>query len=150
MATVVIKCETCKKEFSTKAYHKDRRKFCSMECRKTAPHLKKASEMTALATREKLTPAESGKIRAEIATYMRDQLTDAHLVVMGTKEWNPTQARVFGMLLNKVVPDLNHSFNQHEHTAKTLTDLSREELEAIAQGVSEIEVESIGVIEHEG
>ena len=53
------------------------------------------------------------------------------------------------MLLNKVVPDLNHSFNQHEHATKTLTDLSREELEAIAQGVSEIEVENIGVIEHE-
>lgn len=105
--------------------------------------------MTALAMKEKLTPAESGKIRAEIANYMRDQLTDAHLVVMGSKEWNPTQARVFGMLLNKVVPDLNANFHQHEHETKSLTDLSRDELEAIAQGVSEIEVETAGVIEHE-
>ena len=120
-----------------------------MECRKTAPHLKKASEMTTLSTTHKLTPAESGKIRAEIANYMRDQLSDAHQVVMGAKEWNPTQARVFGILLNKVVPDLNANFHQHEHTTKMITDLSRDELEAIVQGVSEIEVEGGSVIEHE-
>lgn len=60
---------------------------------------------------------------------------------MGGKEWNPTQARVFSALLNKVVPDLNASYVQHEHTTKEVTDLSREELEAIAQGVSTIEVE---------
>ena len=105
--------------------------------------------MTALSTTHKLTPAESGKIRAEIANYMRDQLVDAHQVVMGAKEWNPTQARVFGILLNKVVPDLNASFHQREHTTKLLTDLSREELEAIAQGVSEVEVEGGAVIDHE-
>lgn len=116
-----------------------------MECRKLAPEMKKATEMTSLATTEKLTPAESGKIRAQIANYMRDQLNDAHMVVMGGKEWNPTQARVFGILLNKVVPDLNASFHQHEHTTKQLTDLSREELEAIAQGVQVIDVEATGV-----
>ena len=105
--------------------------------------------MTSLTTTHKLTPAESGKIRAEIATYMRDQLNDAHQVVMGAKEWNPTQARVFGILLNKVVPDLNANFHQHEHTTKSLTDLSRDELEAIAQGVSEIEVEGGTVVDNE-
>jgi hypothetical protein len=142
---VEITCQTCGKTFETKAFHKDRRKFCSMECRKLAPEMKKATEMTSLATTEKLTPAESGKIRAQIANYMRDQLNDAHMVVMGGKEWNPTQARVFGILLNKVVPDLNASFHQHEHTTKQLTDLSREELEAIAQGVQVIDVEATGV-----
>lgn len=105
--------------------------------------------MTALATKDKLTPAESAKIRAQIADYMRDQLTDAHQVVMGIKEWNPTQARVFGILINKVVPDLNASFHQHEHQTKQLTDLSREELEAIAQGIEVIEVEAHEAITNE-
>ena len=45
------------------------------------------------------------------------------------------------MLLNKVVPDLNASFHQHEHEVKQLTDLSRSELEAIAQGVASIDIE---------
>ena len=140
--TVEIKCQVCGKTFSTKAFHKDRRKFCSMECRKLAPEVKKVTDMTSLATKERLTPAQSGQVRAQIANYMRDQINDAHMVVMGGKEWNPTQARVFGILLNKVVPDLNANFVQHEHTTKQLTDLSREELEAIAQGVQVIDVEA--------
>lgn len=140
--SVELECECCGKSFTTKAIHRDRRKFCSMECRKRAPELKKMKKMTALAEREKLTPAESARVRAQIAKYVGDQITDAHEVVMGIKNWNPTQARVFGMLLNKVVPDLNASFVQHEHTTKELTDLSREELEAIAQGVAVIDVEA--------
>jgi hypothetical protein len=47
------------------------------------------------------------------------------------------------MLLNKVVPDLNASFVQHEHQVKNLTEMSREELEAIASGVQTIEGEII-------
>ena len=98
--------------------------------------------MAALIERENaLTPAQSAKIRYEIAEYVKSQIADAHQVVMGGKSWNPTQARVFGMMLNKVVPDLNAAYIQHEHTTKPLTDLSREELEAIAAGVSTIEVE---------
>ena len=46
------------------------------------------------------------------------------------------------MLLNKVVPDLNANFVQHEVNVKQLTELSRSELEAIAQGVATIEVEA--------
>ena len=97
--------------------------------------------MAKLMAQTELTPAQSAKIRGQIANYVRDQITDAHMVVMGDKQWNPTQARVFSALLNKVVPDLNASYVQHEHTTKEITDLSREELEAIAQGVSTIEVE---------
>lgn len=138
---VKLTCQTCKKEFWTKAFHEDRRKYCSMECRRNGPSTKKAERMSALIEKETLTPAQSAKIRAEIAGFMREQITDAHQVVMGIKSWNPTQARVFSTLLNKVVPDLNASYVQHEHTTKPLSDLSREELEAIAAGMSAIEVE---------
>ena len=138
---VTLNCKTCKKSFQTRASHAERRQFCSMECRKLSPNIKRASEMTELIKKEKLTPAESAKIRAQIAGYMEVQIQDAHNVVMGGAEWNPTQARVFGMLLNKVVPDLNASFVQHEHQSKQLADLSRDDLEAIAAGISTITVE---------
>lgn len=139
---MTITCETCKKQFKTKRYHKDRRKFCSWECRKTAPEARKAREIMNLAEKERLTPAQSAKIRAEIGDYLKNQIDLAHQVVLGHITWNPTQARVFGMLLNKVVPDLNASFVQHEHTTKQLSELSRDDLEAIAAGVSNIEVEA--------
>ncbi len=116
-----------------------------MECRKLSPSIRKAEEMTSLVQKEKLTPAESAKIRGQIATYVTDQIKDAHSVVMGAIDWNPTQARVFGILLNKVIPDLNASFVQHEHTTKQITELSREDLEAIASGISSIEVEALEV-----
>lgn len=138
---VKLNCAVCKKDFWTRASHEERRQYCSLKCRKNAPTVRKAERMAALMERESLTPAQSAKIRSEIASYIGDQLTDAHQVVMGIKTWNPTQARVFGMLLNKVVPDLNAAYVQHEHTTKSVTDLSREELEAIAQGISTIEVE---------
>jgi len=98
--------------------------------------------MSALIEKTRFTPAEAAKIRNQIASYMRKQIETANNVVMGVTEWNPTQARVFSTLLNKVVPDLNASYVQHEHTTKQLTDLTREELEAIAQGVKTIDVEA--------
>jgi len=105
--------------------------------------------MTKLASQVEFSPAESQKIRTKISNYMSTQLEDANAVVMGTKSWNPTQARVFGILLNKVIPDLNASFHQHEHSTKQLTDLSRDELEAIAQGVSTIEAEYMEIEQNE-
>ena len=53
---------------------------------------------------KKLTPAQVGRLRADIMSKVSEQLTEAHEVVMGRHEdgWNPTQARVFAALLNKV------------------------------------------------
>ena len=140
--SVQLKCQACGKDYSTKKFHENRSRYCSMDCRRAAPTIEKGKKMAALVEKERLTPAQSAAIRAEVANYIGEQIKDAHQVVMGFKNWNPTQARVFGMLLNKVVPDLNASFVQHEHTTKQLTDLTREELEAIAQGISTIDVQA--------
>ena len=51
---------------------------------------------------------------------------------MGEVEWSPTQARVFGQLLDKCVPDLSASFMVSERDDGDLTLLSRRELEALA------------------
>ena len=75
--------------------------------------------------------------------YVKDQIVIANEVVMHGKEWTPTQARVFGMLLNKVVPDLNAAYHKHEHEIKNLTEMSRAELEQIASGAKQIEGEYV-------
>lgn len=111
-------------------------------------HVEKMRRMTAMAAKNQLTPRQAGALRAQVYKFVQDHLLEANEVVLGTKEWSPTQARVFGMLLNKVIPDVNASFVQHEHSTKSLRELSREELEAIAQGESEINVEG-EVIEHD-
>ena len=92
--------------------------------------MKKATEVT-------LTPAQSAKIRYQISRYISEQLPLAHSVVTGSTNWNPTQARVFSTLLNKVVPDLTAAFVQHDVTNRPLTELSRSELEAIASSASD-------------
>jgi len=112
-----------------------------MSCRKSAKEVNKMKTTLAKADDVRLTPQQSSQIRGQIAKYVSEQINLAHSVVVGAQDWNPTQARVFGMLLNKVVPDLNANFVQHEHNVKQLTELSRSELEAIAQGVATIEVE---------
>tara|TARA_R100001443_G_scaffold100716_1_gene108237 strand:- start:534 stop:854 length:321 start_codon:yes stop_codon:yes gene_type:complete len=90
-----------------------------------------------------LTPALSAQIRGQIANFVNNQIVVANDVVMNGKDWTPTQARVFGMLLNKVVPDLNASFHQHEHDIKNITEMTRQELEAIASGAKTIEAEIV-------
>jgi hypothetical protein len=92
--------------------------------------MKKATEVT-------LTPSQSAKIRYAISRYITEQLPLAHSVVIGATIWNPTQARVFSTLLNKVVPDLTAAFVQHEVTNRPLTELSRSELEAIASSAND-------------
>lgn len=90
---------------------------------------------------KKLTPAQVGKLRADIMRKVNEQLDEAHNVVMGRHEdgWNPTQARIFTALLNKVMPDLTAQFVQHEHLVSDAPEkLSRAQLEEIAMGMNNI------------
>lgn len=140
-------CVTCGKPFHVRPSKDDWVKNCSLECRRNAPAKKKKEEelekmkkATQLAARHELTPMQSSQIRGQIATYVRNQIEIANNVVIGAEDWNPTQARVFGMLLNKVVPDLSASYVQHEHNNKDVIDMSRDELERIAAGIDAIDV----------
>ena len=88
---------------------------------------------------KKLTPLQVANMRARLYKRVESQIDEAHAVVMGDKDWTPTQARVFSALLNKVMPDLTAQFVQHEHTVQDSPDkMSREELERIASGVNQI------------
>ena len=141
---VVKTCLICNSTFTVQASHAERRVACSTACRKRRKavidrrkHLKKMSEFMKKATEVTLTPTQSAKIRYQISRYISEQLPLAHSVVTGSTNWNPTQARVFSTLLNKVVPDLTAAFVQHDVTNRPLTELSRSELEAIASSASD-------------
>ena len=85
-----------------------------------------------------LSPKRVSDMRGKIASKVTQHLEIADRVVKGEVEWTPTQARVFATLINKVIPDLTASFNQHEHHHKNITEMSRDELERIASGVDDI------------
>jgi hypothetical protein len=87
----------------------------------------------------KLTPLQVSQLRRRLFEHVDDQVDEAHSVVMGRKQWSPTQARVFSTMLNKVMPDLTASFTQHEHTISDAPEkLSRAQLEAIASTMGDI------------
>lgn len=73
----------------------------------------------------KLGPRQIHRFRNEIAEALQEQLADAHEVVMGRKEWSPTQARVFSTLLNKVIPDMQANQIPTEEDDRPLNELSR-------------------------
>lgn len=152
-------CLTCGIRFKARRTKKHGdRKYCSRECSyssaRKAARTKlleerlsaetRASEAvsTAITTRraEPLTPHQSGELRGLIFAHIRDQVATAHQVVAGSVAWSPTQARVFSTLLNKVIPDLSAAYVQQEAAVRDLTELSREELEAIVAGRSDIAV----------
>jgi len=78
-----------------------------------------------------LTYGQVHRMRKTIIEAVEDQLADAHAVVLGEKEWSPTQARVFSTLLNKVVPDLQARHISKSEDNRPISELSQKELEAI-------------------
>lgn len=93
-----------------------------------------------------LSPQHVARMRASVFKRVQNQIDEAHAVVMGQKDWTPTQARVFATMLNKVMPDLTAQFVQHEHATKSdMRELSREDLERIALGLDDDDNEN----EHE-
>ena len=151
-------CEHCGRTFTAKPVHDRRgvspRRFCSKRCAgahrtaaAAAGHMaeqakprrtREASvpqhpaELMEMALVQALTPGQSAKVRSYIFGLLRAQIPLAHRVVMGEVEWSPTQARVFGQLLDKCVPDLTASFMVSEKDDGDLALLSRRELEALA------------------
>ncbi len=97
------------------------------------------SRKNLIQTGAKLSPLQVANMRAGLYRRVEKQIDEAHAVVMGKQDWNPTQARVFTAMLNKVMPDLTAQFVQHEHQIQEAPEkMSREQLEAIASGMNQI------------
>lgn len=88
-----------------------------------------------------VTPLEVDRVRRSVLDVVRKQMPDVREVLAGTKNWNNQQVRLFGMMLNKVMPDLHHSFNEHTVENKEAHELSIEELQRIAAQAEAVEAD---------
>jgi hypothetical protein len=79
-----------------------------------------------------VTPKEVDRVRRSVLDVVRKNIYNVREVLDGKKTWSNQQVRLFGMMLNKVMPDLHHSFNQHSIENKDPNELTLAELEAIA------------------
>jgi hypothetical protein len=90
-----------------------------------------------------VTPMEVDRVRRSVLDIVRKNIPNVREVLEGKKSWSNQQVRLFGMVLNKVMPDLHHSFNEHSVELKEAHELSIEELEAIALRANAAEAEDI-------
>ena len=81
------------------------------------------------------------RVRRSVLDVVRNKIPDVRLVLDGSKKWDNQQVRLFGMMLNKVMPDLHHSFNEHTVENKNMDELSIEELQEIAKQAETLEGE---------
>jgi hypothetical protein len=96
-----------------------------------------------------VTPIEVDRVRRSVLDVVRNNIPKVRGVLDGTVKWDNQQVRVFGMMLNKVMPDLHHSFNEHTVETKKVDQLSIQELEEIAARADEQE-KSVVDLEEQG
>jgi hypothetical protein len=131
-------CKVCTGHFYVREHDEDKISTCSRRCDRKLARERIISERSHAVT--KLTA------HAHIFSCIAEQIELAHAFVMdrpldptapeGTPgslppKLNPQQVRVFTALLNKVVPDLSHTFTQNADKPRDLRELTREELERI-------------------
>lgn len=153
-------CEVCGTEFKIKLSHASRVRVCSLACRRAngwtsapgtgttsghkhyiKPRIHKVQTLAKLVKsleNTALTPTRAAQLRGQIASVASDLINQAAAnfdidPVTGepVAKWTPTQARIFGMLMSKVLPDLNASHVVHERRDKRVEDMTTEELEAL-------------------
>jgi hypothetical protein len=153
-AQIEKQCPYCKTSYWITKSAAGRHIFCSRQCGKRSRAQKKAyvkaAEIVKLSEEAKelgtlilenrvptreysvLTPQFSSMIRGKIASVVHDHLLIAEKVLTGEVTWSTGQVSLFKALLAKVVPDVSATYHQHELNSRTTTEMSREELEALA------------------
>ena len=95
-----------------------------------------------------VTPQQVDRVRRSVLDVVRNKIPDVRLVLDGSKKWDNQQVRLFGMMLNKVMPDLHHSFNEHSIEHKNVDQLSIHELEEIAARADELDKDVVDIEEY--
>ena len=80
-------------------------------------------------------------MRRSVLDVVRKNIPQVREVLDGSRKWDNQQVRLFGMMLNKVMPDLHHSFNQHTVENKNVDELTVDELMEIAKQGETVEGE---------
>ena len=78
-----------------------------------------------------LQPNDIAIMRSQVFATVQSQTQKVVGVLNGTETWNPQQVRLYGMMLNKVLPDLHHSYSEVAVQDSDVNKLSRKELEDI-------------------
>jgi hypothetical protein len=92
-----------------------------------------AANVAALYSKNSLRPDEIAALRRRAFEIVATEMESAASVMAGSKVWNPTQFRLFGLLVDRVLPKMS-TISLEDNSAKKLDDMSIEELEAIALG----------------
>jgi hypothetical protein len=111
-----------------------------------SPNRKRVSRVTVstlakMYDRAPLTMRDIAKLRGFIRDEVQCILPLAIRAVEGDIKWTPQQVSLFRTLMAKVVPDLSQSHTTVEHRHVDVNRLSRDELEEIASGLRDGEVE---------
>lgn len=88
-----------------------------------------------------VTPQQVDRVRRSVLDVVRKNIPQVREVLDGSRKWDNQQVRLFGMMLNKVMPDLHHSFNQHTVENKNVDELTVDELMEIAKQGETVEGE---------
>jgi len=90
-----------------------------------------------------VTSVQVERIRRSVMDIVRHSMPRVRKVLDGRLKWNNQQVRLFAIMLNKVMPDLHHSFNEHTVDMKAINELSIQELEEIAAMAEKVEENTI-------
>ena len=93
-----------------------------------------------------VTPMEVDRVRRSVLDVVRKNIPKVRRVLDGSISWNNQQVRVFGLMLNKVMPDLHHSFNEHTIDTKDVGELTISELEEIAARADKDEEDGVELV----
>lgn len=72
-------------------------------------------------------PEQIELLRKGVFNVVKQNVPRVREVLDGTRQWNPQQVKLYLSLLNKVMPDLNQSYNEHHHT-KSHEEMTVDEL----------------------
>ena len=90
------------------------------------------------------------RVRSKVLFTVQENLPNVRSVLGGRLRWTNQQVKLFQIMLNKVLPDLSSSMNEHLHKHKSLDQLSRAELEAIiAKGEQAAREDPINAVDAE-
>jgi len=96
-----------------------------------------------------VTPMQVDRVRRSVLDVVRKNIPDVREVLEGKKKWDNQQVRLFTVMLNKVMPDLHHSFNEHSIENKQVHELTVDELMEIAKQGAQAEEAEFKEVEDE-
>lgn len=91
---------------------------------------KKGNQPVKKSTLPQVNARELDNVQRQVLATVKDNMPRVKSVLAGDLRWTNQQVKLFQIMLNKVMPDLKQSHNEHVHR-KEMHELSRDELEAI-------------------